>query len=215
MELLKCQGVRRMDLQKGEVLFRQGEVIDQVYYLTSGCINRSFISEKGDQIIYSSFLQESLAESLVGVLVMYSDNNTTTTDFVAITPCTGYIIPKASFLAYAEAHPDLLVDIIRYAVVEYRQLMEKFQVRHERKVANKVCSILYSSMRTNRTGELVVLGVRNIDISGSLGVHAVTVSRIMHALKEEDVISKYAGGWLIRNPEKLRTYAEGKPLEYR
>ena len=53
------------------------------------------------------------------------------------------------------------------------------------------------------------------DMAFRMGIHKVTMSRIMRALKEEGVLKKTDKYWEISDYEALAAFAEGEPLKYK
>ena len=52
MELLKMPGVVLCEFKKNDLTIQQAEKIEYIYYLASGRVYRTTITDKGDEIIY-------------------------------------------------------------------------------------------------------------------------------------------------------------------
>ncbi|MDO7786609.1 Crp/Fnr family transcriptional regulator [Desulforamulus aquiferis] len=216
MDLLKQPGVVLCEFKKGEYIIRQGEEIQYLYYLMSGTCHRSTITEKGDEIVFGvKKSSENFVQSTLGVLIIYS-NGISSNNFIADTTCKCYRIPKKNFLHYIKDKPELLNQLITLAMYELRELAGSFQARQEGKVANRLCEQLLKNAQL-RQGKLIV----NKDYSNYttigrfLGIHKVTVAKILKALKEEGIIDKDKQGIIILNEKLLTSYARAeKTIDY-
>ena len=54
----------------------------------------------------------------------------------------------------------------------------------------------------------------NVKLGQFLGIHAVTVAKIMKQLKAEGIICRTAEGTLISDLQGLNAYAQGKKMVY-
>lgn len=210
MDLLKMPNVVYREFEKGDYIIQQGEKIDFLYYLEEGSCYRTTTTEKGNEIIYG--IKESLdsfVHSLLGVLILYGDG-VSPYHFIAKTKCSCYKIPKETFFEYVKDRPDILTQLIHMAIWEIMQVTDFFQTRQEGKTANRLCKLLLENAQ-NKNGMLIVKkDYNNIKISQYLGVHEVTVSRILRALKNEGIIDKNKDGIQILDEEKLAAYADSE-----
>lgn len=195
---------------------------DFLYYLTSGYFYRIMTTVKGDEVIYSiKSASDDMAQSLIGIFCLYGEHSSQThtgrissTDFIAMTDCEGYLIPKETFYEYAANHADLLMHLLDAMLDEYLRLLYNYQSRQEFSVANRLCQFLleYSEPNDDNTERYVT--VKNVDLAGFLGVHKVTVARIIKSLKEDGSLERRKEGLTIIDVQKLERYANGAYLEY-
>lgn len=202
--------------QKGETIVAQGEVVAYVYYLEKGVCFRTLTTDKGDEVIYN--LKESGQDirSLIGALSLYSSRGYSNYSFIAKTPCQCLRIPAARFKDWAKDRPDVLMNLLLMAMDYYQELMADFQSRQEGRVANRLCQLLLQdSYFTN--GQLCVSkNYTHAQLGAFLGIHKVTVSRILRTLREEGVLTKTAHDLVITDPLRLRRYADGvEKLNYK
>lgn len=211
MDLLKQPDVIRCEFKKGDYIIRQGEEVEFLYLLVKGTCHRATISEKGDEIIFGvKKPSDNLIPSLVGVLVLYT-NGISANNFVADSNCHCYRIPKQTFLNYVQDKTDLLNQLIYLAMSEFRELASSFQARQEGKIANRLCELLLKNAHENQGKLVVSKDYSNLNkISRFLGIHRVTVAKVIKALKEERVIIKEENGIVIFDEEKLISYAKAE-----
>jgi len=214
VDLIKLPGVFYCEYAKGDYIIRQGEPVDSVYYLQSGTCYRATITDKGDEIIYGIKESNNLEKSLVGVLTCFSDGFSKN-NFIAGSKCTGYKIPKKVFMAYVDDKPDLLKKLLYMAMAEYQELIGSFQSRQEGRVANRLCDLLLKNAAMSE-GRLVVNRTHHNyeQISRFLGIHKVTVARIVRTLKKEGIISKEKTGFVILDQQRMAKLAQGSKLIY-
>lgn len=213
MDLIKMSGVVYCEFKKNEYIIRQGEKVDFLYYLVSGTCYRSTITEKGDEIIYGvkESSKNNLIHSLLGVLVLYSDG-VSTNQFIARSKCCGYKIPKETFFDYVQDKPDILTKLLKLAMWELRELAGSFQARQEGKVANRLCNLLLKNAQIKQGKLLIDKEYSNSKISQFLGIHKVTVSRILRVLKDEGIIDKQKEGIIILDEKRLENYAKAEKM---
>ncbi|MEG6616728.1 Crp/Fnr family transcriptional regulator [Peptococcaceae bacterium 1198_IL3148] len=216
--MLELTDVVSCEFKKGEYIIRQGEKIQFLYYLASGSCYRTTFTEKGDEIIFGvkEASNNSFIECMLGVLILYTDNETSVNNFIAKTNCSCYKIPKETFLQYVQDKPNILTQLVSMAMAELRELTSSFQARQEGKVANRLCELLLKNSQQKQGRLLVNKDYSNhTKISQFLGIHKVTVAKIIKALKEEGVISKERAGIVILDKDRLTAYAQAeKTIEY-
>lgn len=218
MELFKMPGVIPYEFNRNDCIIRQGDKVDYLYYLVSGTVYRIMITEKGDEIIFEvrdSKTAKNPMQAFIGVLVLYS-SGTSTNHFVAKSKCYGYKIPKEVFLKYVQDKPDMLTDLLHLAMCEYHRVTSSLQARQEGKVANRLCDFLLKNLVKDQGQLLIGKKYNNAEISRFLGIHKVTVARILKALKEEGIILKDKEGIKILDEKKLEMYAKAdRSLAYK
>lgn len=212
--MLEVPGMVYCPIKKGEKILEQGEEVKHIYYLTKGTCYRVVLNDKGDEIIYGVKQTDTLARSLVGVMSVYG-GGVSTNSFVAQTDCEGYFIPKEEFLAYAKKNPELLDELLHMAAKEHYDLYLNFQFRQEGRIANRLCQMLLEQAKRSEEGKWrIERSVTNVKLGQFLGIHAVTVAKIMKQLKAEGIICRTAEGTLINDIEGLNAYAQGKKMVY-
>lgn len=211
MELLKMDGVVKCEFEKGSYIIRQGDKMDSLYYLVSGTCYRTLITERGDEIIYGIKESNNYIHSMLGVLTLFS-NGISAYHFIAKSKCCCYKIPKEAFFQYVQDDADILSQLLHMATDNIRELVDSLQARNEGKVGNRLCKFLLSNAQDMQGVLLVSKGYSNATISKFLGIHKVTVAKILRALKEEGIIRKGKDGIVILNENKLTGYANDEKI---
>jgi CRP-like cAMP-binding protein len=201
VDLLKMPGVVYCEFEKGDCIIRQGELVETIYYLQSGSCYRCTITDKGEEIIYGIKESNDFVKSLLGVLIIFTDGYSNN-NFIAQSKCVCYKIPKKVFMEYVSDKPDILKKLLYMAMEEYRELNSSFQSRQEGKVANRLCNLLLKNAKIKDGRLLVNKTYSNYgEISKFLGIHKVTVARIMKSLKEKGLIKIDKDGIIILDQE--------------
>lgn len=215
MELLQLPGVTYCEFEKNACIIRQGERVDAVYYLLSGTCYRKAVTEKGDEIVYGvKESNSSFVQSLMGVLILYSDG-ISMHNFCAQSKCCCYKIPKDIFFEYVKDKPEILTQLLYMAMKELRTLAGAFQARQGGKVANQLCGLLLKKARRSLENQLIFKDCSNMEISQFLGVHKVTVARILRVLRDEGIIGRRKEGLVILDERRLTYYAnQEKNIDY-
>lgn len=196
--------------QKGEFILRQGDYMEYLWLLEEGTCYRHMDTDKGDTIIYAIKQPGSTVSSLLGVLNLYNDDQVSSFSFVARTPCRCLCIPADAFRIWADDKPAVLKDLLILAANNSRELRVGFRALQEGRVANRLCQILISCSKVVQGREIISRDYTFTEMASMLGIHHVTVSRIIRALCEEGVLKKDAGCILILNRERLTQYANSE-----
>ena len=222
MDLTNLPGVRFTTIKNGTVFIKQGERVDHIFYLTSGYFYRIMTTVKGDEVIYGlKSASEDLSKCLIGIFSLFGNGSSRThegrlssSDFVAMTDCEGYVIPKESVYTYLADNPEMMLLLLDVLADEYARLIKNYQAHQEQSVANRLCQLLleHSTPNGDNTKRLVV--VKNVDLAGFLGVHKVTVARIIKALKELEIVERDGSSLYITDVPGMERYANGVYLEY-
>lgn len=222
MDYMTLPGAVIKRFKKGETLINQGEAISYVYYLKDGIVHRNVLTERGLEttLTIKSDHTKSKIEAVIGVLIMYSAEadqpKIAQSSFVAKTDCECIQIPVQSFLKYAYQDRDVLEEIVRHAMSNYTHLLEMYRLRQDKDTVAKICdSLLEHCEDKNGIWQISDLP-KNIDLAHQLGVHAVTVSRIMSKLQEEKIIKKKKNALIAADIDRLERLAEHEEsLSYR
>lgn len=214
MDFLEMQGAKYCEFEKGTYIIRQGETIDYLYYLISGTCQRILTTEKGDDIILDVKTSNNSVESLLGVLASFR-NRKSMCYFFAKTKCCCYKIPKDNFWKYVQDKPAILINLLDMYRCAYEHLESSFAARQQGKVSNRLCEQLLKSSIDFQGKLLVNRSFSNAELSRMLGIHEVTVARVLKVLKDKGIISKDKDGITILNEKELVSYASiEKNIEY-
>lgn len=202
--------------QKGETIIRQGEPVPYLYLLQSGSCYRYLITPKGNTIIYEIKEPDNSFSCLIGVLTVYNQSGMSNYTFVARTICECLCIPAADFIQWASDKAEVQNELLRLAMAFHAEVSRAFQFHQEGRIANRLCSILVGCCTFRDNEWRIEKKYSFSELANMLGVHAVTVSRIIRCLCEEQVLSKAPDGLLVTDMDKLVAYAsDSETLPYK
>ncbi|AET70364.1 cAMP-binding protein [Desulfosporosinus orientis DSM 765] len=213
MELINMPGISYCELKKGTTLVEQGERIDYIYYLVSGTCYRRSITEKGDELIINIKEAGDFVGSLVGVFALYTENRTLRNSIITATRCYCYKIPIETFSQFVEDKPEILTELLKLFTTYYREVLFNLQARQEGKVPNSLCEFLINKAEIKH-GKLIVpkKNSSNAEISRLIGIHRVTVAKIIKALKNKGIILKENEGIVILDKEEMMRYVRAEKI---
>ncbi len=194
---------------KGDFIIRQGEKAACVYYLTSGTCVRNIYSPRGDEITYGERRADGSASCLLGALTFYTDNQVHRTNFIAKTKCVCHVIRENQFREFLDEHPDVLHDLVGLALRSYNELNENFQAKLKGLAPSRIASYLLE--HSSKVSDGVVFN-GHLNMSGmgrELGMHRITVGKIIRAFGEEGLISYRGKTLYIIDPVALKVFADG------
>ena len=198
------------DFQKGEIILHQGEQPMYLYYVETGECYRLLTTDKGDEVIYNIKAGGQGIQSLLGALTAFSPEYRNPFSFVAKTPCHCLRIAVHRFRDWSKERPDVLLALLSMTLAQTTELRATFQSRQEGRAANRLCLLLMQNSQLI-DGQLVVCKrYTYTEMAAFLGIHKVTVSRIVHSLCEEGTLAKKGAYLVITNPDRLKLYADNQ-----
>lgn len=219
MDLLNFPNAKKCHFEQGDIIINQGEEVSKLYYLVKGKVYRQMTTERGMEttLTIKNSANENNIAALIGVLVAYRKPRISNSMFVARTSCICMEIAVDDFLKIASTDAELLQKILYYSMEQYGSLIELYRSKQDKDTVAKLCQYLLVNMKTNRINGLKYVNkISNIELAKYFGVHAVTISRIISALKQKDIIDKKSGKIIIKNEEYLTSLINHeKELSYR
>lgn len=204
------KGIRTF--QKGDTIIRQGENVDYLYFLQSGSCYRYVVTPKGDNVIYEIKEPDESLSCLIGVLALYTQSEGTNFTFVARTKCECLCIPAADFVSWAAERADVQNGLLRLAMCYYRELSQAYQSHQEGRIANRLCSILADCCISQDKEWIIEKKYSFSEMADMLGVHAVTVSRIVRYLCDEGILEKNTAQLRVLDMDRLLQYASNHAI---
>lgn len=212
--LCQLPGTQLCHFNKGEYLIHQGDPLPYVYYLHSGQCERIEYSDCGNEIIFNTKMSGKGLNALVGLNNLWNPEPYSFSSFVAKTMVTASRIEATSAKEALRTRPDALDAIISLQMDNYLRLRALFKCHQERRTPNLLCELLLKNAAPNAEGWMVSKKLTNVSISHQLGVHQVTVAKIMTFLKKEGIVKRTPAGLKILNRDRLQDYAQGQKMDY-
>ena len=217
MDILDLQQFNYTVFRKGEYLIRIGETVDYVFYLLECSVQSVFVSERGMEQIYNyRYNNAAGAKAWLGVGMLYMNNGISFFDIIATSDCRCYKISRDSMIDYLKRTPELLLLLYEELCHDYDKLSINLQLRQGKRTDSLLCqALLDRAVHVN--GQIIVdKSVTNQELAKILGIHEVTVSRILRVLKEEKVVTRKGANLYILDKGMMMDYAAGiAELNYR
>lgn len=202
------------NFKKGDTIIYQGEKLNHIFFLEKGECYRKSLTDNGEELIYDVRTVESGIHRLLGVLILYSTTKISTTSFIAKTDCTCYRITEAQFVSYVNDHPDILHELIRISVNNNDLLDLKYHLRISGKAANQLCEIILQKIEQDN-GKPFSKIPNHSELARIIGVHRVSIVRILKQLEDEGIIRRVKNGVEILDMGSVEKYALGKKFNYK
>ena len=195
-----------------ETIICQGTSIDHVYYLVKGSCKRILNTYDGKGIVLDYLDANGSINCFIGALSAYRDRNEYGSSFQAASPCELRKIPKNEFKALFRDNPDLMEEFLASVIKRYDSLKNNFASRQSGNTPASLCQLILDqsedvggSLRWNRQ-------MTYEEIGRYIGVHRVTVSKMIAALVETGVLIRDFDSFAILNESALAKYSRSEML---
>ncbi len=203
---------RGRPIQKGELLFKQGDVFNAVFAIRTGAIKTYTVAVSGEEQITGFHL----ASELVG-LSGYSQE-TYPLSAKALETTTVCELPLEQLEAMCDEIPGLRKQIMRNMSGEIRQDQQMMLQLSKKSADERMAYFLLDlSSRFERRGfsaKAFRLAMSRVDISNYLGLAVETVSRILTRFQKQELISIQSKEISLLNLPELNAlagYSENQP----
>lgn len=197
-----------INLKKGSILFDEHSTdkTRYIYYLAEGICSVSGISHHGREQI---FLYQKAGDMLGHVPYLISPEAQAhpyayrRPTILAKTHCVLYEIPQEFFVEHL--HQDLEFSIYLNEILarNYSMALAHLKQMQEDSVVSSACRFLLQVASPSAEGLIVPKLFTYGEIARFLGVHEVTVSKIIGRLKQESLVTRISSGLLISNTKEL------------
>jgi len=196
----------------GDYIIREGEKVQFVYWLLRGKCARKIFTYKGHEFLLGIKASKAQIDSVIGINVIYNGfDGVSNSNIVAETDCFCYRISKQAFMQVVDNRPDILIELLHSMSRERKRVQDMLLSRQEGSSAQALCKILLEQSRQSDD----YLRLTNVTLAYLLGVHRVTVGRILKRLQEKKIIHKKGQQVKVLDYDQLQDYATGKKtLEY-
>src|SRR5215218_2740282 len=191
--------------EKGEVIFREGDVGDTCYLLRSGAVILTREHQDGRMVA----LAELRAGSLFGELAMFRGETRSATA-EAIEPTSAVALLAGDVQRLVRKHPDLALKLLaalaeRVSRTNERLLQQSFQT-----VAGRVASALLAQTVARQAEGApdsdVLIRATQAEIAHLAGSSRESASRFLATLERAGVVTLGRGKVTVHDPARLRNY---------
>ena len=191
--------------ERGEVIFREGDVGDTCYLLRTGAVVLTREHQDGRIVA----LAELRAGSLFGELAMFRGDSRSATAEV-IEPATAVALLAADLQRLIRHHPDIALKLLaslaeRVSRTNERLLQQSFQT-----VAGRVASALLSQTVSRQADGApdsdVLIRSTQAEIANLAGTSRESCSRFLATLERAGIVTLGRGKVTVHDPARLRNY---------
>ena len=202
-EVAKVAVPRHWD--RGEVIFREGDVGDTCYLIRSGAILLTREHQDGRMVA----LAELRGGSLFGELAMFRGERRSATAEV-IEPASALALLATDMQRLVRRNPDLSLKLLaslaeRVSRTNERLLQQSFQT-----VAGRVASALLAQTKTRQADGApdadVLIRSTQAEIAHLAGTSRESASRFLATLERAEVVTLGRGKVTVHDPGRLRNY---------
>jgi CRP/FNR family transcriptional regulator, cyclic AMP receptor protein len=191
---------------RGEMIFREGDVGDTCYLLRSGAILLTREHQDGRMVA----LAELRAGSLFGELAMFRGERRSATAEV-IEPASALALLAQDMQRLVRRNPDLALKLLaslaeRVSRTNERLLQQSFQT-----VAGRVASALLAQTKTRQVADGapeadVLIRSTQAEIAHLAGTSRESASRFLATLERAGIVTLGRGKVTVHDPARLRNY---------
>lgn len=187
-------------LEKGQYLFREGEVAAGFYVVQAGAVNVHRVSNAGkEQVIHVFRAGESFAEA-----ALISDRGYPA-DARAVEPSQVLLVQKIGFLDLLRRQPELALRMLASMSGHLRTLVAQLEDLTRKDVETRVANWLLKRC-PNPFGDSPVriqLTMTKRALAGELGTVSETFSRTLAKFREQNLLSVKGKTIVVLSPAKL------------
>jgi len=192
-------------LQKGEMLFREGEKSEGFYVMQNGAVSIFRLAPDGrEQIICIFRPPESFAEVTLATVETYPANA------IALEPSQVIVVNRSRFRDLIRRQPELALHMLGSMSLHLKHLVQSLQDLKGRQIEHRLAEYLMKQSPAAAIGcpVAVDLPVTKKVLAGQLGVTSETLSRTFARFRDEGLVQVQGARIQIVNGAGLKAYAE-------
>jgi CRP-like cAMP-binding protein len=190
-------------LEKGEMLFREGDKAEGFYVLQTGAISVFKLTPDGrEQIICVFRPPESFAEVTLATVEAYPANA------VALENSKVIVVQRSGFRDLICRKPELSLHMLASMSLHLKHLVQTLQDYKGRQIEVRLADWLPKNAPADAT--VFDLPVTKKNLAGQLGVTSETLSRTFARFRDEGLIRVEGPRVHLLNPAGLRAYLDAE-----
>lgn len=202
---------RRQTLERGAVLFNQGDPATQCYVLESGRMRLVQLHPDGRVVIHRILTP---GEFFGGIAALGDEAYPVSAEAVEASTVLGW--SKEAMRRILSAHPPVALNLLRLQARRIQELQERINElawdRVERRVARAVLRLARQVGRRTEEGVLLDLPLSREDLANLTGTTLYTTSRILSQWEQRGIVRAGRQRLVIRSPHTLVEIAEDLSL---
>lgn len=208
-----CNAGVREEIPKGYVFYDGYEAFDAVYCLVDGLCALMSLKDSGKEHVYHYMKSGSLIGFIPAFLEYIHEENADSEAYFLLkakSPCTVYRIEKGRIFELMQTYPLIMKWMMGSMADNSRNMIRHFYNAQESNAVAKIAITLLSLGEETDEGFILQKEFNYPEISRYLGVHHITVARIIGGFKAEGLIVKTGHMIKILDSEAIMEYAQNK-----
>ncbi len=198
---------RRVERKREATFFRQGQEATRFFVLLAGQVKIGQIVPDGHQIV----VRYAGSGELFGCVSIFGGGTYPGTA-VAVTNCSALSLDRPATDRLMQRYPRVAIDALQLLGEELAQLRSRYQElttqRVEQRVARALLRLVAKAGKRAKDGVEIGFPLSRQDVAELTGTTLHTVSRILSAWEQADIIASGRKKIVIRKPHGLVTIAE-------
>lgn len=178
---------KKIDFLKGEPLIMAGESPGGVFYLAYGIVKEYVVNINGTEVVLNLYKPNSFFP-----LNWLLNERNSPHYFEAMTDVSCFKAPSEGFLKLLKENPDILIDLLRRIFKGMEGMFLRLEYAMSGSATQKFISeLLIFTRRFGRRENSIVkvdFKIFEKDLASQTGIARETVSRIIHKLKDKNLI---------------------------
>lgn len=192
------EGRRAKAYAAGQLIYLQGTVADEFYYLLEGSARSYISSPEGAELV----LTLHRAGDLMGEASFF-DECPRVSSAVAVESCKVVSVNRVQLDQVFQAHPELAYPMLRYLARTVRLLSDHVDDISFRPADKRLASVL-----VEHAGEDGLVRYTHEELGSAVGVSRVTVSRTLAQFAEKGWLKRSYGAVRLLDREALQKFAQ-------
>ncbi len=168
-------------LSKGDLLFKQGDAVANLYFIRRGKVKLVRNTVDGHAVVLHLGQQgESIAEAS-----LFSDQYHCSA--IADLPCQFSVVKKADLLQLLQSHPEAMIDLLAILSRQVRDLRTLNEIKNIRSAKEKILTFIRTQMDENK---VMKLNLSLKDLAQKIGLAHETFYRELKKLEDSGVLQR-------------------------
>lgn len=205
-QLLRDMGTL-LTVRKHDCLYNRAHMDQYVYCLEEGLCALHSVSPGGKERIYQYFLPGDLVGFIPAYRRSYPDDTFFAFSITAKSACKLYRIPYPAFRDFVEQHPDCYRWLFETVIAHYDNALKHCHTLQDGDNFISLCQAISELAVADRSRYVLHKDFSYGELANYLGIHTITVTRIIGRLKDMGILAKEGHVTVILDMQRLKTLA--------
>lgn len=179
-----------------------------VYFLQEGICALHSVSPGGEERIYQYFQPNDFIGFIPAYIHDYPDETFYAFSITAKSDCVLYQIPAVSFRSYIDSHPELYRWLFQMTVAHYDCALRHCYALQKGDSFGSLCQVLTELASPCGNYHVLHRYFTYSELANYLGIHTITVTRLMKRLKDMGLIRKQGHITVIPDIRRLMSIVQ-------